>query len=79
MSEAAFDFGPAPTPDHWEQRGYDRACREIVVWLRLQNNDAYPPPDDQSRGAWNAYSGAATCIERGDHKLSTPSPTPGER
>ena len=63
-----FDFGEPPTQSQWEQRGYDRACREIAEWIRAQNSDVHPPPDDYARGCWNAFSGAATCIERGDHR-----------
>ncbi len=48
----------------------ERERKEIVVWLRAQNNDFYPPIDDTTRGAWNAYSGAATAIERKDHRAA---------
>lgn len=47
--------------------GFDAAAKAISSWLRSQNQDEHQPVNDPYlEGVWNAYSGAATCIERGD-------------
>lgn len=71
MTEAEKERAAVVHKSEWQfGREHERAL--IVEWLRSQNNPNYPPPDDHSRGAWNAYSGAATCLERGDHLTGRP-------